>query len=54
MVVNQLYTPINTVPGVIGIEVLIDIAPTPTQSDNISIDINELADFDSSRIAVNS
>lgn len=54
VIVNQLYTPINTVAGVFGIEILIGTAPTPTLSDNISIAATEIAKFDSTRITVNS
>jgi uncharacterized phage protein gp47/JayE len=54
VIVNQLYTPINTISGVIGIEILIGIAPNPTLSDNISVSNTEIATFDSSRITINS
>ena len=54
VIVNQLYTPINTISGVIGIEILIGTAPSPTLSDNISVSNTEIAVFDSSRITVNS
>lgn len=54
VVVNQLYTPINTVAGVIGIEILVGLSASPTLSDNIPIDVTEIARFDSSRITVNS
>ena len=54
VIVNQLYTPINTISGVIGIEILIGTAPSPTLSNNISVSNTEIAVFDSSRITVNS
>jgi uncharacterized phage protein gp47/JayE len=54
VVVNQLYTPINEIAGVIGIEILVGTAPSPTLSDNLDIDPTELARFDSTRITVNS
>ena len=54
VVVNQFYTPINTINGVIGIEIKVGTAPAPTLSNNIGIDFDELADFDSARITVNS
>lgn len=54
IIVNLFSTPINTVPGVFGIEFLVGIAPSPTLSNNISIGPTELASFDSSRILVNS
>jgi len=52
VVVNRLYTPINEVAGVIGVEILIGTAPAPTLSDNIIVDEDEIAVFDSSRITV--
>ena len=54
VIVNQFYTPINEVLGVIGIEVLVGTAPTPTLSNNIDIEPDEISDFDSARITVNS
>jgi len=51
---NQLYTPVNTVPGVIGIEVLAGFSDPPTASANLAIAFDELAVFDSTRIVVNS
>lgn len=54
VIVNRLYTPINEVAGVIGIEILIGTAPAPTLSNNISVDPDEIAKFDSTRIEVNS
>lgn len=54
VIVNQLFTPINTIAGIIGIEILIGTSPAPTLSDNIPIGTVEKADFDGSRITVNS
>lgn len=54
VIINQMFTPINTVPGVIGIEVLAGFSDPPTLSNNLSIAGNELAVFDSARITVNS
>jgi uncharacterized phage protein gp47/JayE len=54
VVTNLFYTPINTVQGVIGIEVLIGFTDPPTSSANLPIAPNEIAKFDSTRIVVNS
>jgi uncharacterized phage protein gp47/JayE len=54
VIVNQLFTPINTIAGIIGIEILIGTSPSPTLSDNIPIGTVEKSDFDGSRITVNS
>lgn len=52
VVVNKFYTPINTVPGVIGVEVLVGLSDPPTLSNNLSIGPGEIAKFDSTRVAV--
>jgi uncharacterized phage protein gp47/JayE len=54
VVVNQFYTPINTIAGVIGVEVLVGFSSPPTLSNNLSIDPDAIAVFDSTRITVNS
>ena len=54
VIVNQLYTPINTVAGVIGIDIKIGTAPAPTLSNNITVDATEISAWDSARITVNS
>lgn len=51
---SQLYSPINTVPGVVGIEVLAGFSDPPAASTNLAIGAHELAVFDSTRIVVNS
>jgi uncharacterized phage protein gp47/JayE len=51
---SAMYTPVNEVPGVIGIQILAGTAPGPTLENNIPIDITEIAKFDSTRITVNS
>lgn len=54
VIVNKLYTPINTVAGVIGIEIFIGTSASPTTSTNIPINVFEISVFDSSRITINS
>lgn len=54
VVTSRFYTPINTVPGVVGIEVLVGFSSPPTSSANLSIGPGELAKFDSTRVTVNS
>lgn len=54
VVVNQLFTPVNAVAGVIGIEILVGLSDPPTLSDNLDVDSTEIAKFDSTRITVNS
>lgn len=52
IIVNRFYTPINTVPGVIGIDFKVGLAPSPTLSANIAIGATSIAVFDSTRTAV--
>lgn len=54
VIVSQLFTPINTITGIHGIEVFVGLSPSPSQSDNIAISPTEIASFDSARITVNS
>jgi len=54
VVFNQLYTPINTVDGVFGIDLKIDTSTPVTGTSNITIAADEIASFDSSRITVTS
>lgn len=46
------YGPINTVPGVIGIDIKQGFSPTPPSGANLAISAFELAVFDSGRISV--
>jgi uncharacterized phage protein gp47/JayE len=54
VVVNLFYTPVNSIAGVIGVEILVGLSDPPTLSNNLPISPNEIAKFDSTRITVNS
>ena len=54
VIVTQLFTPVNTVPGVLDIDIFVGLSTSPTQSDNLPMAISDIARFDSSRISVNS
>jgi uncharacterized phage protein gp47/JayE len=54
VVVNQFYTPINEVDGVIGIQILVGFSSPPVASANLAIAADEIAVFDAARITVNS
>lgn len=54
VVTSRFFTPINTVPGVIGIQIFVGTAASPSSSANISIASTAVALFDSTRIVVNS
>ena len=53
-VINNLwFTPINTVPGIIGITVKQGFSAAPTQSNNLTILGFQVHEFDTSRITIN-
>ena len=52
VIISQFYTPINTVPGVFGIQIELGITGSDWAESNIVINANELATFDTSRITV--
>lgn len=52
VVLNRFFTPINTVPGVVGIEIFVGLSANPTGTSNIAISRTSLAVFDSTRIIV--
>lgn len=54
VVLPRFWTPINTIPGVVGIVIKAGLAPAPTLSNNLAIGPTSLALFDSSRITVTS
>lgn len=54
VILSRFYTPINTIPGVIGVLIKAGITPAPTGTVNISIGDTLLAKFDASRTTVTS
>jgi len=54
VVLSQFYTPINSVPGVISIDLKIGFAASPTGTSNLTIDFNELSKYDLSFVEVSS
>lgn len=53
VVMPYLVAALADIPGILDLELLIGTAPNPTESDNIDVDPNEVASFDSSRVDVN-
>lgn len=51
---HKLFCPLEDIAGITDVEILIGTSPTPTAEDNISIDDDEIADFDTANITVNS
>jgi uncharacterized phage protein gp47/JayE len=49
---SEFYCPINQTDGILNIDLRIGTAPTPTGTDNIEIDAEEIADFDTSYIVI--
>lgn len=54
VVLPRFWTPINTIPGVLGIVVKAGFAPAPTGTANLAIGAKELAMFDTTRTTVTS
>lgn len=52
VVLNLLYTPINTIPGVIGVLIEVSLNGSDWQTTNLEIDADEIAVLDSTRITV--
>jgi uncharacterized phage protein gp47/JayE len=53
VIYSRLYTPINSIPGHQVDSLFVDTVSPPTGTANLSIDFDELAVFDSTRIVVN-
>lgn len=53
VVTSELYTPINTIPGISVTSLFVGLAPAPSSSANITIPFNAIARFDASRIVIN-
>lgn len=53
VILSTFYTPINTIPGVIGIIITMNLTGVPiTETSNIVIDYNEISRYDTSRILI--
>ncbi len=50
---TEFYTPINTIPGILTIDLFIGLGASPSGTTNLVIDLDEVARFDISRIEVN-
>ena len=50
VIVSQFFTPINTVSGIHGIQIFIDLNPSPTLSNNISISNKEVLKIANKRV----
>lgn len=52
VVIPKLIASIADIPGIVDAEIRVGVAPSPTLSDNIAVDPNEIASFDTTRVAV--
>ena len=52
VITSRFYTPINTIPGVIGVEVFIGLSASPGTTANIPISFDEISRYDISRINI--
>lgn len=53
VILSEFYTPINTIPGITTIDLRIGLTPSPTGTSNITIDLDEVSDYDTSQVEVN-
>lgn len=53
VILSRFYTPINTVSGVVDIEIFMGLTPSPATTSNITIDVTEVSSFDIANIIVN-
>ena len=54
VILTRFFTPINTIPGVVGILIKAGLSPAPSGTVNLSIGLTALAKFDASRTTVTS
>lgn len=54
VILSQFYTPINSVPGVVSIDLKIGFSSNPTGTANLTIAFNEISNYDLSFITVTS
>jgi len=50
---TEFYTPINTIPGILTIDLFIGLSSSPAGTANLVIDLDEVSRFDISRIELN-
>jgi len=50
---SEFYTPVNYTPGVLTIDLFIGLSASPSGTANISIDVDEISRYSSSRVEVN-
>lgn len=53
VILSQFYTPINTIDGITSIDLRIGLTPSPSGTSNISIAIDEISRYDTTRVEVN-
>jgi uncharacterized phage protein gp47/JayE len=54
VVLSRFFTPINVIPGIVGITIKAGLAPAPSGTSNLPIIYTSLAKFDASRLTVTS
>jgi len=52
VILSQFYTAINTVPGIISIDLRIGLLVSPTGTSNLPIDVEEISKYDTTRVEV--
>lgn len=50
---SEFYTPINTIPGILTIDLFIGLGASPSGTSNLTIDTDEISEYDITRVEVN-
>jgi len=53
VILSEFYTPINSVPGILTIDLRIGLGASPTGTANLIIDLDEVSRYDTTRVEVN-
>lgn len=50
---SEFYTPINATPGILTVDLFIGLGASPSGTSNLTIDIDEISRYDTTRVEVN-
>lgn len=53
VIMSEFYTPINTIPGILTIDLFMGLGASPSGTSNLVIDIDEVSKYDTTRVEVN-
>jgi len=53
VIMIEFYTPINTIPGILTLDLFIGLGASPSGTSNLVIDLDEVSRYDTTRVEVN-